>query len=207
MLSPALKTKLETAASVGTLTFALAFVGALASSVSGTVPTTLAEWKPILSIALAAAIASELVYLRTVLAQALAGNVVTTLESTVTSVAQTAKDVAVKSLGVLGVLLLAGCLASGAPKPATIADLQVAESDVLKVLPVACVIGDTIDPLLLTAVCAVVDSVDNLLTAPATVVTASPSQAAALVAAHPATPAVALKLTASAVVTKAAARR
>ena len=69
MLSPAIKTKLETLASVGILTFAGTFVGILTQD---TIPLTLAAWRAAVLPALATAIAAELVFLRTTIAQALA---------------------------------------------------------------------------------------------------------------------------------------
>lgn len=74
VLSPALKTKLETLAKVGALTFAGAFLGVLTTT---TVPTTLDGWKMAVLPALGAAVAAELVYLRGQVATALAGQVVT----------------------------------------------------------------------------------------------------------------------------------
>lgn len=68
-LSPAMKTKLETLVKVGALTFAGAFIGVLCTT---SIPTTLDGWKLAVLPALGTAIAAELVFLRTQLANALA---------------------------------------------------------------------------------------------------------------------------------------
>lgn len=103
---------------------------------------------------------------------------------------------------VLLCLALAGCLASGAPTPAA----ATIEGDILKGIPLACVVADVLDPALMTPICAVVDTADNLLTPPVTPVAATPAIAAAFVAAHPASPAVALKLRTIAAMKASAAR-
>lgn len=98
------------------------------------------------------------------------------------------------SLACVAACTVPACVSPGVLTPAASADLRAAEADVLEALPVACVVADAIDPLGMTAICAVVDTADSLLTAPAAVKMASPAAAAALVKAHPASARVTITL-------------
>lgn len=132
-LATPLKTKLETIAGVGALTFVGAFVGFLSTR---EIPTTVDGWKPLVAAALATAVAGELVYLRTTIAGLLAGTTLLgTVEQTATSTVTTAVEADVAKvvpkippivglmLGVLFALLLSACGWFKANGPAITTDL------------------------------------------------------------------------------------
>ena len=88
MLSPALKSKLETSVGVAVVAACGSVVGLLATP--GAIPTTLDGWRPILATALATAVAAEVAYWRRELGLTTAltgtpGTIEQTLESTATT--------------------------------------------------------------------------------------------------------------------------
>ena len=85
------------------------------------------------------------------------------------------------------------CTPQGTLIPAADARLHAVEAFVLEALPVACTVADALDPALFTVVCGVLDEADNVLTT-RTLVCPAKADAAAMVAAHPASAAVAAKL-------------
>ena len=81
-LDPRLKTKLETAASVFVVG-SLAVVGGMLGSSS--IPTSWDGWRPILCAGLAGGVASEIAWVRTLLATDAASTVTSAVTSSVTS--------------------------------------------------------------------------------------------------------------------------
>jgi hypothetical protein len=148
----------------------------------------------IAAIVCGALLAGLLAYRPALSSQTVEKDVEETVEKQVVSKLPKIPPLPVLFMALLG-LILAACNPNGTPKPQTVQDLKTVEATLLDDLPVACTIADAIDPAQMTAICAVVDTADTLLTAAHVVQTSSPAAAAALVAAHPASPAVVAKLT------------